>query len=142
MERITRKIGESIDFVDGKGYAKLSHEESTRLIFERLTEYEDIGLSPEEIKKIIYGGVPEWIPKYMEYRELEYQERLIRLPCKVKEIINLFSSLKYPDKLFIYDDKELVWQGYISEKQIYKHLENKEVVEIYLGEDGLITMVN
>lgn len=138
MERITRRIGNSIDFVGNKGYANLSHEEKVRLLFERLAEYEETGLSPEEIKKVIYGGVPEWIPKYMEYRELEYHGRLIRLPCKVKELVSLFNSLKYPDKLFIYDDKELVWQGYIYEKQVYKYLENEEVIEIYLGHDGLI----
>lgn len=47
MERITRRIGKSIDFVDGRGYAKLSHEDSTRLLFERLVEYEELGTVDE-----------------------------------------------------------------------------------------------
>lgn len=54
MGRITRRIGKSIDFVDGKGYANMSHEKTTRLIFERLAEYEEIGTVEEftEIKEL------------------------------------------------------------------------------------------
>lgn len=87
MKRVTRRIGESIDFVDGQGYANLSHEKSVRLLFERLAEYEDIGLSAKEIYKVIKEGVPEWIPKYLEYRDLEDSGKLIRLPCKAGDIV-------------------------------------------------------
>lgn len=55
MDRITRRIGESIVFVDGKGYTNLYHGEKLRLLFERLAKYE----------------------------ELDEQRRLIKLPCKV-----------------------------------------------------------
>ena len=41
MERITRRIGESIDFVDGKGYASLSNQEKVRLLFTTLAKAED-----------------------------------------------------------------------------------------------------
>lgn len=49
MERITRRIGESVDFVDGKNYATLSHEEKVRLLFNSLADCED----KLEEKKII-----------------------------------------------------------------------------------------
>ena len=87
MERITRRIGESIDFVDGKGYATLPHKEGVKLLFEKLAEYEDIGMTPDEIYKVIKRGVPEWIDKYLEYRKLEEQGLLIKLPCKVGDMV-------------------------------------------------------
>ncbi len=52
MERLTKRIGDSIDFVDGKGYSKLPHKESVRLLFEKLAEYEDTGLSPEQVLEL------------------------------------------------------------------------------------------
>ena len=50
MERITRRIGTTIDFVDGKGYANLPHKEGVSLLFGKLAEYEDLELTPDEIK--------------------------------------------------------------------------------------------
>ena len=41
MERITRRIGKSVDFVDGKNYTQLSHEEKMRLLFNSLADCED-----------------------------------------------------------------------------------------------------
>lgn len=42
MNRITRRVaGDSIEFVDGKGYANLSHEESMKLLFKKLADCED-----------------------------------------------------------------------------------------------------
>ena len=54
MGRITRRIGTTIDFVGGKGYANLSHKEGVRLLFERLEEYEDLGTVDEfaELKEL------------------------------------------------------------------------------------------
>ncbi len=49
----------------------------------KLADYEKIGLEPEEIIKVIKSGVPEWIDKYIEYRKLENEGRLIRLPFNV-----------------------------------------------------------
>ena len=57
-----------------------------------LEEYEDTGLAPEEIIRIIKGGVPEWIDKYLEYRKLEAEGLLIKLPCNVGEVVYLLSS--------------------------------------------------
>ena len=50
---------------------------------QKLATYEDTGLEPEEITQVIKSGVPEWIDKYLEYRKLEKQGLLIKLPCKV-----------------------------------------------------------
>ena len=52
MKRITRRIGESIDFVDGKGYANLPHKEGVRLLFEKLAEYEDIEMTADELAEL------------------------------------------------------------------------------------------
>jgi hypothetical protein len=41
MDRITRRIGDIIEFVDGKGYANLSQEESIKILFKTLAECED-----------------------------------------------------------------------------------------------------
>ena len=59
----------------------------TGFIAERLAAYEDTGLEPEEVYKTIKAGVPEWIPKYLEYRKLEEQGLLIKLPCKVGDFV-------------------------------------------------------
>ncbi|CAB1247815.1 protein of unknown function [Ruminococcaceae bacterium BL-6] len=41
MERITQRIGNTVDFADSKGYAKMSHENGIRLLFSHLAAYED-----------------------------------------------------------------------------------------------------
>lgn len=43
MDRITRRIGDTIEFVDGNGngYSKLSQEESVRFLFKTLADCED-----------------------------------------------------------------------------------------------------
>lgn len=41
MERITKRIGDSIDFVDGSGYANLSHKDTVKLLFKTLADCED-----------------------------------------------------------------------------------------------------
>jgi len=84
MDRVTRRIGDTVDFVDGKGYSNLSHAESVRLLFNTLADYEDIGMTPDEIYKVIKQGVPEWVDKYLEYRKLEEQGLLIKLLVKDK----------------------------------------------------------
>jgi|688.fasta_scaffold793524_2 hypothetical protein len=53
-ERLTRRIGNIIEFVDGKGYANLSLVEGQRLLFERLAEYEDKEYEAE-FDSICYG---------------------------------------------------------------------------------------
>lgn len=54
---------------------------------QKIAAYEDIGLSPEEVVKVIKSGVPEWNDKYLEYRKLESEGRLVVLPCKVGDTV-------------------------------------------------------
>lgn len=50
MERITRRLANgSIEFVDGKGYANMSHADGMKVLFERLASYEDTGYFPPEV---------------------------------------------------------------------------------------------
>ena len=42
MERITRRIGDIVELIDGKGYASLSRAETDRLIINTLAECEDV----------------------------------------------------------------------------------------------------
>jgi NTP pyrophosphatase (non-canonical NTP hydrolase) len=52
VNRITRKLScGSFEFVDGNGFAKLSHSEGINLLFERLYAYEETGYSPENIRE-------------------------------------------------------------------------------------------
>lgn len=41
MERITRRIGESVELIDGKGYSRLSQEEANKLLLNTLANCED-----------------------------------------------------------------------------------------------------
>lgn len=78
VDRITRRIGNSIDFVDGK-YANLSQGQKMRLLFEKLANYEDTEMIPEDIKKM-----------HENYIELQN-----KLPSpKIRELESLFSNLK------------------------------------------------
>lgn len=67
FERLTRRIGDTVEFVDGKGYAKLNYSDAQRLLFNRLAAYEDSGLSPEQVR---------------ELAEAKADGRLVVLPCK------------------------------------------------------------
>lgn len=50
MKRITRRLPNgSIEFIDGKGYANMSHADGMRVLFERLASYEDTGYFPPEV---------------------------------------------------------------------------------------------
>lgn len=93
MERITKRIGGSIDFVDGKGYAKLSHKESTRLLFEKLAEYEDIGLTPEEIKSFLryFGITVTMINRELKEQHEEDKKIISKMAGRIK---------KFEDKYF------------------------------------------
>lgn len=53
MDRLTRRKGDILEFVDGKGYANLSFAEGQKLLFSQLAAYEDTGLSPEQVVKAI-----------------------------------------------------------------------------------------
>lgn len=41
MNRITRRIGDIVEFIDGKGYSNLSSEEEKKLLFKTLADCED-----------------------------------------------------------------------------------------------------
>jgi len=87
MERFS-EIDKSIEILNKYQYI-FSGTEYCNLLdsLEYLKKYEDTGLEPEEITKVIKSGVPEWIDKYIEYRKLEEQGLLIKFPCKVGDIV-------------------------------------------------------
>lgn len=49
MERLTKRIGNTVDFANGRANLKV-HKANVKLLFKRLAEYEDTGLTPEEIE--------------------------------------------------------------------------------------------
>lgn len=145
MERITKRIGKSIDFVDSQGYANLSHKEGVRLLFEKLAEYEDIGLTPEGIKLFLSDfGVTvtkrnkELIKELQKYRRLNMEKRLIKLPLKVGDIVyeaninrNIISSYKVTSIVIMSDSRYYNWElvsGIYSNLNGFNELEIGEVV--------------
>lgn len=124
MDRVTRRIGESIEFVDGKGYAKLSHEESARLLFEKLAEYEDIELTPDEIKLFLSDFGFKVIKRNQELKK-ELQEN--------KEII---SKMARRIKAFEENTFNMNWIP-VSERlpegteRVIVTLENEMVLEVF-----------
>ena len=83
MDRITRRIGTSIDFVDGKGYANLPHKEGVRLLFEKLAEYEDIGIEPERLKEFLGNfGISIVMKNTKLMNELQENEEIISKMAK------------------------------------------------------------
>lgn len=97
MGRITRKIGESIDFVDGKGFANLSHEKKIRLLFKTLAEREDRLIELEKENEIFRDSL-EWLQREInnlgETVQTESGYKLIlERPEKTKHVI--FTALNY-----------------------------------------------
>lgn len=97
MDRLTNCIGGVVYYSKGNyAPATLCAEMETsevRRCMQKLAAYEDIGMTPNEVYKTIKAGVPEWIPKYLEYRELEKQGLLIKLPCNVgDEVVIIFNE--------------------------------------------------
>lgn len=60
MARITRRIGDIVEFVDGKGYAKLTQEEEKRLLFDTLAECED-KLEQRDSTMPAYFTLEDWL---------------------------------------------------------------------------------
>jgi hypothetical protein len=88
MNRLTKRTKEGVAYLaisealSERGQEIEGSKEILEGLYEtwqKLADYEDLGLTPSEIKKIIKEGVPEWIDKYLRYRELEEQGRLIVL---------------------------------------------------------------
>ena len=86
----------------------------TGFIADRLAAYEDTGLEPEEIKSFIWNKTKEQIEngyRYYElirkdsiykiseelqnYKDLEEQNLLIKLPCKVGDVVYLLGGKDY-----------------------------------------------
>ena len=51
MERLTRRIGNTVDFANGRANLK-DHKANVKLLFKRLAEYEDTGMTPYEIESL------------------------------------------------------------------------------------------
>lgn len=66
MERLTKRVGNTVDFANGK--ANLTdHKSNVKMLFERLAAYEDTGMTPNEIKNKVYRN--KWIPTSEELPE-------------------------------------------------------------------------
>lgn len=91
MKRLTELVGDNWiarqERINGK-------YPTDRDVYNKLAEYEDIGLTPEEIKYFLKDfGITitmrnrELIKELQEYRSLKADGKLVKLPCKVgKEI--------------------------------------------------------
>lgn len=78
MSRITRRIAgsRSIEFVDGQGYANLSHEESVRLLFEKLADCEDRLEKSNDLKRA-YFELENWLYGAGKNKPLEIQSAML-----------------------------------------------------------------
>lgn len=87
MDRLTRRIGKTIEFVDGKGYANLSLADGQRLLFKRLADYEDCWLSPEQIIKAqsAMNAALAMACEIQAYRDAEAEGRLVKIHCFCKD---------------------------------------------------------
>lgn len=131
MNRLTKRNSNGVAYMSiAETLAKWEQEiegsqailEGVYAIFQKLAEYEDTGLEPEEVYKTIKAGVPEWIPKYLEYRDLEKQGRLIKLPCKVGDTVYH------------------IFTGKIIEDRVIRITLNKDINEIDLRLYGYIAL--
>lgn len=77
MNRITRRIKgtETVEFVDGQGYAKLSHEETVRLLFKTLADAED-RLENSDVRKA-YFKFEDWMYGAGKERPVEVQAAML-----------------------------------------------------------------
>jgi hypothetical protein len=86
MERVTRRLNSGIiEFVDGKGYASLTHEQGVRILFERLAEYEDVGLSPEEVRDLKNNNM-------LHKGERQVQETMVITDEHIEEFNSILES--------------------------------------------------
>lgn len=64
----------------------------------------------------------EWFEKSKEYQQLEEQGRLVKLPCKVGDVVyvvtspfNVFDDIEYDENM-----KDEVYESYVSSATFYK----------------------
>ena len=117
MNRLTERIMDNVYYLKGKyPPATLCAEMETwevRGCMVKLAAYEDTGLEPEEIKDLkecvegeegTQGTVKDLI-ELMQYRKLEKQGLLIKLPCKVGDIVYEPNTINY--KIYSYKIEEI-----------------------------------
>jgi hypothetical protein len=77
VSRITRRIKgtEIIEFVDGRGFANLSHEETVRLLFKTLAETED-KLENSDVKRA-YFKLEDWLNTDCKEKPVEVQAAIL-----------------------------------------------------------------
>lgn len=92
MERLTNS-----------GTREAKNDVTIREVLNKLAEYEDIGLSPEQIKEVDRLYVKKY-KELTEYQHLEEQGKLLRLPCAVG------------DKLFVINKNR---NNLITEENVY-----------------------
>ena len=115
MDKLIKRKDEFVYLAIAEKLPKAKQEiESSKEVLEglyatwqKLADYEDIGLTPEEIKSFLSDfGITvtmrnrKLIEELQEYRSLEAEERLIKLPCKVGNIVyfikSAFSMASFP----------------------------------------------
>lgn len=89
MERLTKRIGEYVYYTQGKYPDTTASEmakDDVRNALQKLAEYEDLGLTPEQIKQIdaLYR---EKCEELAEYKKLKEQGLILKLPCKVGDTV-------------------------------------------------------
>ena len=92
MNRLTRE-NEVERFKEAiKGQLELCGEAHPKLLrYVKLAEYEDTGLEPKEIKGFgIY--IDDLRKELREYKDLEEQGLLIKLPCKVADTVFIYAD--------------------------------------------------
>ena len=129
MDRFTSRIKEHVYYTKGKYDASIPAEcevQDVRNILQRLAEYEDTGLDPEEINKIkeniedgymksitrIYGIS---IKRMKELAEADRNGQCVLFPCRVdKDVYRVNEWISTRDKLPEKDDKYLCYYGFLK----------------------------
>lgn len=100
MKRLTKKDESPCTCCGGIGHC--STDCSYKQIYDRLAEYEDIGLEPEKIvflKNVVddaFSDKPEFTEHIRELLRAEKDGRLVILPCKVGD--SFFAVRKFCDE--------------------------------------------
>lgn len=134
MSRLTKKHHDGIaNIVDTFSIKEINCCDSTMTNWEsaytgepidKLSEYEDIGLTPDEIKHFLkdFGFTVamrnrKLIKELQEYRNLEMEGRLIKLSCKVGDTVyesninrNIISSYKVTSIVVMTGSKNYNWE--------------------------------
>ena len=134
MNRLTKKercedlIG-VIDDLDFKLFDLESFQKVQKLL-RKLADYEDTRLEPEDILsniKTLSGELNNVFEELKEYRNLEEQGRLIKLPCKVGQSLYAYNYTMGGIREFIARDKTWIFENMMSfGKEIFLTREEAE----------------